>query len=405
MTEQNIYEIPGPNFDTLQTKINKLNKKAVKLNCQPITLTKVGCIDKKIKSDDFGFDNYMRYYQITISGTAPIIAGWELIASCEIKENGTLIKSIPDKTYPEHYRTKLICEHCKSDRYRKYTFIVRNIETNEYKMIGKSCLKDFLGHVDPNLYAQILQYLTDPDLSQYNDNELPSSDRRINTEDYLCFVSACIREKGWVSRTAAKESEREKQATADFAIEAMKNIIKPLRDRYGNLIHFPIPDEKDNEIAKSAINWAKDLNKTNHALNDYLYNINLLSYETSIKYSDLGFVASIVSSYIRYIEKQILKEKQQTAQKEKQISDYIGKPGDKIQKELTYINTYSFESMYGVTHIHKFIDSEGNILVWKTANDIKEQHGSTIKIKGTIKEHNEYRDEKQTILTRCKLIS
>ena len=61
-------------------------------------------------------------------------------------------------------------------------------------------------------------------------------------------------------------------------------------------------------------------------------------------------------------------------------------------------------------------DAEGNTFTWKTTNglgiDVKKnehitwesaEEGQTVVLKGTVKEHNEYNGEKQTVLTRCKV--
>ena len=62
-------------------------------------------------------------------------------------------------------------------------------------------------------------------------------------------------------------------------------------------------------------------------------------------------------------------------------------------------------------HIMK--DADGNTFTWKTGNTlyiptcdgdfVVANKGDTVVLKGTIKEHSEYKDEKQTVLTRCKV--
>lgn len=47
------------------------------------------------------------------------------------------------------------------------------------------------------------------------------------------------------------------------------------------------------------------------------------------------------------------------------------------------------------------VDKNGNVLVWKTGYQDMEE-GKFYTVTGTIKEHNEYSGEKQTVLTRCK---
>lgn len=83
-------------------------------------------------------------------------------------------------------------------------------------------------------------------------------------------------------------------------------------------------------------------------------------------------------------------------------SEYIGKEGDKLELEVTHKHTGSYDTFYGTTYIHSFEDADGNILVWKTSaygGFEKDQ----LKIKGTVKEHSEYRGVKQTVLTRCRV--
>ena len=108
---------------------------------------------------------------------------------------------------------------------------------------------------------------------------------------------------------------------------------------------------------------------------------------------------------------------------EKAISQHVGNIGDKIDLEVEYVKTGHFEvksfSGFGTEtmYVHTFKDADGNKLTWKTTTDNfaweynKETNefdrvvntGDKVHLKGTIKEHNEYKDEKQTALTRCKV--
>jgi len=414
--EINTFIIPESNYSILEAKINKLNKKALKLHCEPITLNILESFEKIPTSNNDELNDYYNrnnittlHHKVTLSGIAPVIQGWELIASCETKENGTLIKTIPGKVYPPEYRELLICEHCNSDRRRKYTFIVKNIHTNEFKMVGKSCLKDFLGHVDPNFYAQYLEIINVSDQSEFDG--IPTGALSFDIQRYCNIVAAVIREKGFTSKAKASEQEGV-LPTSDIA----EKIITDIVGKYT----IDITDG-DKEITEKALTWIKNMPEYN--LNDYMYSIHLLAQEKSIKPKDFGFVASIIPAYLRTIEKEIIAEKKATQQKEKSISNYIGTPGEKIQLELTYISSASYEFQISAWNsttnwIHKFLDNNGNIFIWKTAKHIGEfvngknwldrtaidiNSGHNLKLKGTIKDHSEFRGEKQTVLTRCKI--
>lgn len=99
---------------------------------------------------------------------------------------------------------------------------------------------------------------------------------------------------------------------------------------------------------------------------------------------------------------------------EKARSQYVGNVGDKIECECTFAFTARFETNafcgYGTTtmYVNTFVDADGNKLVWKTGSkDLSTRYEKDTKcvVIGTIKEHSEYKDEKQTILTRCKVSS
>lgn len=118
--------------------------------------------------------------------------------------------------------------------------------------------------------------------------------------------------------------------------------------------------------------------------------------------NDLG-----VWQMLPYVEcHQIIKEMKE-ALAPKSESEYIGIVGDKICATVTLVSIHTFVthfSYYGETnHVFKFADDDGNTIVWKTSSwqDIKE--GERYELKGKVKEHSEYKGDKQTVLTRCKI--
>lgn len=100
-------------------------------------------------------------------------------------------------------------------------------------------------------------------------------------------------------------------------------------------------------------------------------------------------------------------------------SQYVGTAGEKLDIIATYTGTASYTvksfSGYGTdtVYVHMFRDADENKLVWRTSKALVHmvghswepiyEEGDTVALKGTIKEHKEYRDEKQTMLIRCKV--
>lgn len=112
-------------------------------------------------------------------------------------------------------------------------------------------------------------------------------------------------------------------------------------------------------------------------------------------------------------------EREARMKAEKAISQYVGEVGKRITVKATYISSASFEIKsfrgYGTDtmYVHTFKDADGNKLIWKTSSSLgtwlengewqSHEYGENVDLTGTVKEHKEYREEKQTALNRCKL--
>ena len=81
-------------------------------------------------------------------------------------------------------------------------------------------------------------------------------------------------------------------------------------------------------------------------------------------------------------------------------SRFVGAVGERLNLTVTVIKSMAIDSKYGSTTIHIMEDADKNIFVWTTAAK-SWPAGSVKTIRGTVKEHNIYRNVQQTILTRC----
>lgn len=94
---------------------------------------------------------------------------------------------------------------------------------------------------------------------------------------------------------------------------------------------------------------------------------------------------------------------------ENPVSEYVGNIGERISTQVTLEHIFAYERCayrgYGTEYvrIYKFRDDNGNVLVWNTTGFLKLQDGDKVTITGTVKEHSEYKGEKQTSLQRCKV--
>lgn len=82
-------------------------------------------------------------------------------------------------------------------------------------------------------------------------------------------------------------------------------------------------------------------------------------------------------------------------------SEYVGEIGKRQEFTLTLLDAICIDGYYGPSYINKLADADGNIFIWKTGRQITER-GGIVRLRGTVKDHSEYRFVKQTILSRCK---
>lgn len=87
------------------------------------------------------------------------------------------------------------------------------------------------------------------------------------------------------------------------------------------------------------------------------------------------------------------------------VSQWVGRVGDKIACGVTLVDWRSFDSTYGRRTMYRLRDDAGNVLVWWTTGALDMGKGDRCSIKATVKEHTEYRGERQTVLLRAKTLA
>lgn len=285
------------------------------------------------------------------------------------------------------YRTTLgYCEHCNTNRKRNKTVLLRNISnlSEPIKQVGLTCLKDYTGIEAMDLIRNYMS-LNDLFLEEIyvNYKDYNSHPRYVETLVYLANSIQLIELEGY-----------EKNVTRDRAWD--KTIAGNNNTNEYNLTNL-IYIKKAEEV----LNYFKDREFNN----DFLINIKLILQNKYNKSSGL-----VSYAYLAYKKQLEFDELEKLKKDVNQQSDYIGIIGDRLTFEVSLIAKYSFESIYGYQNIYLFKDCDNNVYKWKTGVNILNldnfhiEIGDEILLKGTIKGHEEYKDTKQTELTRCKVI-
>jgi len=398
------YLVPEYNLETLKARIEKLNRRAVKLGCAPAALTELECTDEHVQGPNGNpTGEIRRWVLVKIVGQAPKLQGWAFVAILDVLEEGTVIRAIPGEAVPPEYRKAIPhCDHCKMPRNRRSHYLLRN-ENGEYKMVGSSCLRDFLGHDSPDALARGAEFLMGAgDLGSAAEDEgwggCGGRSYGVGTVEYLVWVIIAIERDGWRGRKVAREIG--KTATSDLASTYMHP--KTWKDM-GEV--QPTPSEAQIAEASAAHEWIQALeNRPN--LSDYEHNLHVAGSGEVTRWDHVGLVASAIAGYRRELEIEIKRAKR--AEGIARSTGYIGEPGQRI-KDLDVTVTWTMQrpSDWGVTTIIKMLDSAGHVLVWFSSNapDGMDVQGNRFRITGTVKEHKEYNGDSETVVTRCKAIA
>jgi hypothetical protein len=390
------YEIHENIIGKLETKIKKVENKCKKYGID-FYFEIVGETYREIENKLTNEIELHKYLIVDVAGHAQI-NGWNFIAMIEHTETGNIIRQADFEIFvPEKYRTaKSICEHCNVNRIRTYTAVIQHEETGEYKQVGKSCLKDYTGGMDSEAITYMMSFLTEIETAQNDSISGYGYQAYINIKDVLQAARAVTELYGYINREKAEEIRIESTATRVSAILSQRS--KFDRELVEKMTAKGLKTEEIKNIDVSDI---IDFIMNEEVKNNYISNIQTLLKSEYCKNKNFNFVVSAVGYYngrqkaIDFENRQ-KKEKQSTEYHDGNIKDKISVKIDKAQ----YITNY--ETQYGTTNIYKF--TANNVCyIWKTATTI-ENIEQVKEISGTIKDFNEYLGEKQTVLTRVKII-
>ena len=373
-------------FDTLSSKIARINKRLSKKNLPLITYTHenevhtFGELFSKATIEHYNFSSYWAVEVVNFKITSDIKnwiieSGYEIVAVVDHAEN--MIHNFIEDIDVEYFRYRHYCDHCHTKRNRSKSIILRNKE-GKFIQVGTTCLSDFINaNVDELVHGMSI-CAEDFRISEKDENEFFGNSHR----EYIQFsifeaipvIYRSIMEYGFIPSSQGMSS------TKMFVYKVLS---------YEE--ELAVKDE-DKNIAPKIVEWISSLDNTN----SFTGNLIQIVKNGFVSPKTLGYLCACVKSYITdYVKKN----------EPSVLSEYVGNIGDKIvSEEVTLTNVNYFDGFYGMVGIFIFKNNDGNIFMWKTSTDIEYKIGDNLTINGTIKEHSEYRGTKQTVLTRVKVV-
>jgi hypothetical protein len=348
------------------------------------------------------------------------LAGWDFLAVVEPMTGGNLIRQVPGAEVAEGeldaWRTgSIACDHCKTARHRKETFILRREGAQAgdtgfawYREVGRQCLAAFLGGRSA---AEIVDRLSwerrvrEAGGDEYS-NGGGSAPIVYDPVEFLVWCCAIARLDGFVTKGQAAASDPNGlgvglRATASV-VESMlgdppgdsraRQEWKEARERY-------TPQEDDIVRAQRTLTWARAL----PGRSDYEKSLQLVASQGTLQPKHAGILASAVPAYARELGEQVRRQA-------RGAGEHYGAIGDRMELDLVIekripIPGYRDGQSATIITFHGAAgsDTAGLAFVWRTSVDGIGAVGDRVRLKGTIKAHTEYKGERQTELKNCRV--
>lgn len=435
--------IPG-----IQAKLDKINKRAAKLGVGGLTLVENRRWTETHKLDSEGaarcrtevyrnpqlpqnrtneFLTDVEFAEVKVVGGEIKLAGWTLVARVEpfadqkSEKMDALFHCVPGQTVPEEFKNRKHgdCDHCHKPRTRRETFILRH-EDGRYAQVGRNCIRDFLGHADPDtqLWMATAWMELIEGLGGGEDGwEMGGNGPRVYGTRHLLAVSAAIVEAhGYVS---AAVGEEKRLSTTRERVAIWFDPPKPPKGEEPVVLE----EVTDAHYAKADLVHAWVLANTDAT--EYFSNLRLILSNERVQSRHLGYAVSAVSAYNRAMDIEDTRHRQgaEWADKLSKLS-YLGEIGKRQVFEVKVISIKPFDSEFGTKNLINFEDAAGNMLIWWASGDLENIVGypgttdangwytpgnprrkdELFKIKATVKEHKDYKGAKQTVLSRVSAL-
>lgn len=379
--ELSTFFIPTFRKTDIQSRLDKLARKASKYGNGDISYT-FGKTELREVQTEYGIREY-EFVEITVSGEAPRIAGWDFLARVELLDgNENLVHSVPgtSETPSKEYRTHNgHCDHCNSLRQRNDVYVLS--DGSKQIAVGRSCLRDFLGIDDPKSIVNRAQFFEE--LRNIQEEDMIGSFGSFgyfDLNEVLIISAAYIRKVGYISK--AKQEETGYETTGQSVLGSMRGLI-------GYEIETVDVDREWALKTKEYFRAAAEFD------NQYMENIRVLMKQDLVKKEHVALIASSVITVQR-----VLSPKEETKE-----SNFIGSEKERLKGLELALEKIIFlgHGSFGPSYLHLMKDTGGNVFSWITGTKVEVAEGSNLKLDATVKQHKLYNGTKQTVLTRAKV--
>ncbi len=366
--------IPSYNWEKIQKKVKSLSKYGCSVFLKDISTYK----GKEVISIDLNIP------QVLEGGK------WRFLGLKKVCGDDVLyFGNVPT----EYHNTSMYCEHCSSNRNRASVIIIKDLDTNTIKQVGKTCIKKYLGN-GFRLLGNLLLTIDDI-LDDDSDEYYSIACNYVNLNKYLYCCMKSIKDRGYVKKYTVDDNGNDVMTTAHDALTL-----------------YDYVNDIDSVEVEKAIQVYKEFVLAKGDNSDFTHNVLTLLSNSYIERKYINMVAFVPTFLLNKYRFET--EKQARSESRVDLSNkYIGNVGDKVSAKVRLIHYRYYETHFsyrGETNcMYTFIDSEGSLIQWNTQKgigydlDIAIENKTQFTISGTVKACKEFRNRFYTVLTRCRI--
>jgi len=403
--------IPEFRVKALTDAVAKLNKRARRLGLAEIVLTQTGNRELRdftvtdVFQGDQGTLERSRTekvfaVEVSVTGESPKLDGWQFVATIDrIEETNVNVLCVSPSfkdAVPQRFRNCTSeCDHCRKDRVRNNTFVLRH-DSGEWVQVGRQCLKDFVGHADIHILTDAASFFSAfndilEDCSEFSGSWGGKSAKVHDLTTVLVWARYFVEAYGWVSAATAQDLGKDSTGSA----------VRTKLTYGGDLAASEAASDVRNAAAMAevgkVIDWARTLSTADPI--DYIANLAAVFTADFVGDKHIGIAVSAIIAHRRHLEK--LEAAAREAANPR-LNEHFGTVGERTELTLTITGVRDIVSDFRNSTLVTLEDSARRTFKWfaSGAGYGEADKGRTVTVKATIKKHDEYQGQLQTMLTR-----
>lgn len=327
-------------------------------------------------------------FDVTITGEPPRYQGWRSVAAVDAVEGGAILRYPPGSTTQvsnDQIRAGE-CDHCHTTRDRRSTVLVAHDDTGQVLQVGRSCLKDFLGH------NTLPVFLTSDEVNTLV-GSLTGTAAAWDVHSVLTYAAAAVEAFGWTPASASEHGRVPTRDQVRLALNGGRGADQ-LRDHLAP--HLA-------EAKARAPQIRNDLLAGLVGDSGYEANLATVLRGEAVEARHLGLAVSAITAHRRLSADQA---RETTRREAAETVDYTGTVGEKVTLTGTVRTAMRVD---GFTHrspdqVLLVVDCGTAFAKMTTAAAwaYPLKVGDPLTVTGTVKAHTEWNGIKQTVLTRPK---